>query len=314
MQTYKIKELHTYKDLEFELELEYYYDENVHEYYEDVYLGDLNFKRVRNEYRRLKGLLFDYEIQNIRKQYGLSQRDYSIALGFGEVTITRYETKTVQEKAHDKVIRQSKNPELFLGLLEDNKDKYIEVNGLKKYNDLYNLVERLSKDIDFLMNQYNIKYRGNTEFGKDKLKAVISYIKDKKNILTKTFLAKVLWYIDCLSYNQINKSMTGLVYKSMPYGAYPMLYDQILADADISVKESWYNDYECYLIEKVNSKGCLDERDKKYIEYIISIFKDYNSKEIVTYMHNEKAYKETELFKIISYEYANEIEIFKNFK
>ena len=40
----------------------------------------------------------------------------------------------------------------------------------------------------------------------------------------------------CLSYKIYNKSMTGLVYKSMPYGAYPEMYDQILNDKDIVIK------------------------------------------------------------------------------
>ena len=164
------------------------------------------------------------------------------------------------------------------------------------------------------MNQYEIKYRGNTKFEINKLKSVIAFIKKYKPTLTKTFLAKMLWYIDCLSYNKTNKSMTGLVYKSMPYGAYPMLYEQILCDSDIDIKEAWMNDYECYYIESVKAEDILLESEKEYIKFIINIFKEFTAKEIVNYMHEEKAYKETSLFDIISYEYANDIKIFKDFK
>ncbi len=314
MNKYKIREKCEYKDLKFEIDLEYYYDEAIEEYYFDGELGNENLKKIRNEYRRIKGLLLDDEIKEIRNQYNLSQRDFAIALGFGEVTITRYESKTVQDKTQDKIIRQSKNPEYFLLQLKENKEKYIEVNGIKKYNDLYNFVNELSKNIDFLMNQYEIKYRGNTYFEINKLKSVIAFIKKYKQILTKTFLAKMLWYIDCLSYNKTNKSMTGLVYKSMPYGAYPMLYEQILCDSDIDVKEAWLNDYECYYIESVKAEDTLLDSEKRFIKFIINIFKEFTAKEIVNYMHEEKAYKETSLFDIISYDYANDIKIFKDFK
>ena len=273
MNKYKVREQCEYKDIKFEIELEYYYDQVIEEYYVDVELGNENLKKIRNEYRRIKGLLLDDEIKEIRNQYHLSQRDFAIALGFGEVTITRYESKTVQDRTQDKIIRQSKNPEYFLLQLMENKEKYVEVNGIKKFNDLYNNVSDLSKNINFLMNQYEIKYRANTQFEMNKLKSVIAYIKEYKPILTKTFLAKMLWYIDCLSYNKTNKSMTGLVYKSMPYGAYPMLYEQILCDSDIAVKEAWMNDYECYYIDSVKAEDVLVDLEKGFIKFIINLLK-----------------------------------------
>ena len=125
MNKMKIKELCEYKDEKFKLELDYYYDEVLEEYYVDSTLGNENLRKIRNEYRRIKNLLLDDEIKAIRLQYKLSQRDFAIALGFGEITITRYESKTVQDKAQDKIIRQSKNPIEFLKFLKQNQKKFI---------------------------------------------------------------------------------------------------------------------------------------------------------------------------------------------
>ena len=313
MRKYEINENCEYKDIKFNVTLEYYYNDIIEEYYVDAKLGNENLRKIRNEYRKIKNLLTDEDIKNIRNQYNLSQRDFAIALGFGEVTITRYESKTVQDKAQDNVIRKSKNPKDFLILLEQNKNKYIDVNGTEKYNELYSLVLNLTKNIEYLMNEFSIEERGNKIFNFNKFKAVINYIKKFKKGLTQTFLAKVLWYIYFLNYKLKNESMTGTVYMSMPYGAYPKMYDQILCDKDIITKHSWINDHECLFIEQVNTDYSLSSEEKELIEYIINFFKNYNAKEIVDYMHNEKAYKCTKMFDVISYEYANNLSIYKEY-
>ena len=313
MKKYEIIENCEYKDIKFEVTLEYYYDEIIQEYYVDAKLGNENLRKIRNEYRKIKNLLTDEEIKNIRNQYKLSQRDFAVALGFGEVTITRYESKTVQDKAQDNIIRKSKNPTEFLKLLKQNKNKYVEINGTDKYVDLYFFVLNLSNNIEFLMNEYNLEQRGNITFSLNKLKAVINYIKKYKKGLTQTFLAKTLWYIDFLYYKLKNQSMTGTVYMSMPYGAYPKMYDQILCDKDIITKHSWINEHECLFIEEVNTDYLLTEEEKKIIKFTINYFKNYNTKEIVEYMHKEKAYIDTKLFDIISYNYANDISIYSEY-
>ena len=314
MSIFKILEKCEYKGLTFDVELEYYFDDIINEYYVDNELGNENLRKIRNKYRELNNLLLDSEIKEIRNQYNLSQRDFSIALGLGEVTITRYESKTVQDKSQDELIRQSKNPIFFLECLNNNKDKFIEVNGPLKYSQVYELTIELSKNIDILINLFSIEDRGNSKFTLDKLKGVIYKIKETRNVLTKTVLAKLLWYIDCLSFKLTNKSMTGIVYKSMPFGAYPELYDRILSDEDIKVELSWIKDYECYLIDDVKSDFELTNDEKNIIKFVVNKFKDFNAKEIVNYMHQEKAYQETELFNIISYNYSSNIRLFDDYK
>lgn len=313
MRKYEINENCEYKDIKFEVTLEYYYDDIIQEYYVDAKLGNENLRKIRNEYRKQKKLLSDEDIKKIRNQYKLSQRDFAVALGFGEVTITRYESKTVQDKAQDSVIRKSKNPKEFLKFLTQNKNKYIELNGKEKYNELYELVLNLSNNIEFLMNEYNNEQRGNKNFDFNKFKAVINHIKKYKRGLTQTFLAKTLWYIDFLNYKLKKESMTGTVYLSMPFGAYPKMYDQILCDKDIITKHSWINEHECVFIEEVNSDYILSQEEIEIIEFIIKYFISYNTKEIVEYMHKEQAYKCTKLFDVISYDYANNISIYSEY-
>ena len=104
-------------------------------------------------------------------------------------------------------------------------------------------------------------------------------------------------------------SMTGLVYKHMPYGALPLAYDEIIHLPTVKVEEEFVCDYIGYRIlpnTEVNiSKFTLEELN--ILELISSKFKDFSSKEIVEYMHQEIAYKETEPNHIISYELAKEL-------
>ena len=313
MEIFKKIELCEYKDIKFEVELEYYFDDFLKEYYVDVTLGNENLRRIRNAYRKIKGLLTDNEIKEIRNKYDLSQRDFAVSLGLGEVTITRYESKTVQDIAQDKLIRESSNPLKFIEYLKLNKDKFIEINGEKKYKELYSKCIELGNRIDFVINQYNLEDRGNEEFSNNKFKSVLKYIKSKRKILTKTVLAKLLWYIDFLSYKINKKSMTGLVYMSMPYGAYPKQYDKLLSDENIKIEESWLNEHVCYFIKDIDCIQKLNDGEVEIIDFILNKFKDFNSKQLVDYMHKEKAYIETNKFEVIPYFYSSEISFFDEF-
>lgn len=57
-------------------------------------------------YRQKVGLLAPGEIVAWREAYGLTQADVTRLLGWGEVTLGRYETGALQSEAHDKALRQ----------------------------------------------------------------------------------------------------------------------------------------------------------------------------------------------------------------
>lgn len=55
----------------------------------------------------------------------------------------------------------------------------------------------------------------------------MGYFSHFTNYLFKVKLMKILWYADALYFKRHGKSMTGLVYKHMPYGALPIAFDEI---------------------------------------------------------------------------------------
>ena len=68
-----------------------------------------NLLNARNAYRVKMGLLTSDEIVTIRESYGLSQVDLAKLLGWGEATISRYESKSIQDEAYDTMLRMVKD-------------------------------------------------------------------------------------------------------------------------------------------------------------------------------------------------------------
>ena len=90
---------------------------------QDLYDDELDSQTqqsVFNQYRQKHGLLTPDEIRRIREKYKLSQKAFSQLLGFGEVTIHRYELGSIQEKTHDIIICQAEDVDYIKQRYENN--------------------------------------------------------------------------------------------------------------------------------------------------------------------------------------------------
>ena len=86
---------------------------------EDLYINEIeneNNKRIYEAYRNITNIIKAEDIINLRKKYDISQRELTAILGFGKMTINRYERGGVPTKSQSDYIR----------LLIDNEDKFIE--------------------------------------------------------------------------------------------------------------------------------------------------------------------------------------------
>lgn len=279
---------------------------------------DENLLRARDAYRTQKGLLTSKEIVKIRDFYGLAQSDFSALLGWGDVTVTRYESKTIQDETYDNIMRMAYNNPMFaLESLDKHKERFTEEKYKKIRNNIIYKVRESGnlylkkQEINSLYVNYQkeIDYNGYKLLDIEKVASVMGYFAHFVNNLYKVKLMKLLWYADALYFRRHGKSMTGLVYKHMPFGALPIAFEEIVYLPTVKiVEEIIYEDISYRIIpnKEVNlSDFSLEELS--VLETVATAFKDYRSREIVDYMHEEKAYINTEPYQIIPYSLAKEL-------
>ena len=120
----------TLKGEEVAYEERYYFCENAnHEEneFETGAMANENLLNARNAYRIKHNLLTSDEIIRIREDYGLSQVDMAKLLGWGEATVSRYESKAIQDEAYDTMLRLIRdNPFQALNFLKKNRGRFSE--------------------------------------------------------------------------------------------------------------------------------------------------------------------------------------------
>jgi len=84
----------------------------------DEALEGKNIAAAYDAYRRKHHLLTSGEIKELRERYGLSQRALAQLLGWGEVTVNRYENGALQNRAHDTVLRLIADPHNLARVLQ----------------------------------------------------------------------------------------------------------------------------------------------------------------------------------------------------
>lgn len=286
---------------------------NCKEEFEDGALLHDNLLAGRDAYRVQNHLLTSDEIAQIRKKYKLSQADFSLALGWGEITITRYETKQIQDSTYDMVLRLvNKDPFMFLKILENNKNNFTE----EKYKSIEeNIRSTINEEtiheiiLDSFKNHYVVYNEpspdnGYTVLDIEKLNNIIGIILLKTNYMYKVQLMKTLWYIDYLHFEETGKSATGLVYEHKKMGALPIGNNELMNLPAVDVEEEYFpNGYMGYSFSV--SKEFVPSKISKVLEDIINKvvkkFENKTAKEIVDYMHKEKAYLETKDMEIIPF-------------
>lgn len=312
----------TLKGEEVSYEESFYFCANSDEDENEFETGSMtneNLLNARNAYRVQKGLLTSDEIVAIRESYGLSQVDLAKLLGWGEATISRYESKAIQDEAYDTMLRLVKdNPLQALEFLKKNSDKF---NAIKRNEIRSKIVEKLdSYGKEFLTRQaFEGEYanfeepcdsNGYTTLNIDKLEAAISYIAESTSYLFKVKLMKMLWYSDVVSFIKNGFAMTGLVYRHEPMGALPIGHYSLMNLERLNVQEEVSSTYDSmlhvYPTQDMDYSIFTDD-EKETLNLVIEKFKNYKANEIVDYMHEEKAYNETKAGEIIPFSLAKEI-------
>lgn len=305
-----IEETQRFKGQEVNFYGQYEYCDVCDELLESEELISRNNLAMKDSYRENNNLLTSQEIIKIRENYGVSQKDLSKILDWGEATITRYENYQVQERAYDDILRKiDSDPKWFLDMLDRAEDKLAK-KAYKKYK-AKGQDCLFQKKNDYLISSIESCYAkdfddsqcGATKLNISKIIEIINYYASKVTSLHKVKLMKMLWYADALSFKIYGASITGLVYQAYPMGALPLCHNQIINLKGVSYDEIAYDNGNGIKFKANDSfsPDNLSNRDLEILEVITKKFGDMNGTDISEVMHQEKTYQNTELYSIIPF-------------
>ncbi len=230
-------------------------------------LLDENIKSIDEQYRRAERLVSIGDITDLMVIYNIGKAPLSTALGFGEITITRYLAGQMPCKEYsDIILRAIKMPSYMINKLDENADKIGETaykkarSAADKIADMFGLSEKMT--------------------------LTISYIFEQMQEVTPLALQKILYYAQ---------------------GIYMVEYDEPLFDEDCMawvhgpVYEKVYNLFKDFKFNPIEDNRFaiikqryeeLGSEEKRVIDLVVNTFGRYSGKTLESITHTESPWKD----------------------
>lgn len=229
-------------------------------------LIDKNVKEIDEQYRACEGIVSVEDIERLMKIYKIGKSPLSLALGFGEVTITRYLSGQIPSKEYSDIMRKAlSSPAFMKEKLCENKDK-IAPAAYRKALDAAIQLENL----------FSVS---------DKMLRVIAYLFKSLEEITPLMLQKLLYFIQGMSYALRGEPMFKETCQAWIHGAvYPEVYDMF--------KDFKYNPIEDARFAVVeDAEGNLTDDERKIIDLVVNTFGEYSGKMLEKINHEETPWK-----------------------
>lgn len=296
--------------------------EKCHKRFATPELEDKNFQIAYDSYRIKHKLLSPREIQEIRHSYHLSQRNLASLLGWGEITIHRYESGAIQDAAHNELLYLMKEPKNALKILGLNKQKLSSKVANKLEQRINEMIQAEDNPLRYLfdmlgdhVNEQPSEFNGFRKFDINKFESLVIYLLENCRDVFKTKLNKLLWYCDFKHFSLATVSITGSQYVHLPYGPVPDQYDlylwKLLSEGLLrNVEVSFRNCSGERLEPKVKADiSSFSKSEIETINYVIARLGKLTAKQLTEKSHREKAYRATRESDLISYGYATTLSV-----
>lgn len=229
-------------------------------------LIDKNIKEVDEQYRTSEGIVSIDDIEKLMKIYKIGKGPLSLALGFGEVTITRYLSGQIPSKEYSDVIRAAlSSPAFMKEKLYENKDKIASA----AYNKSMNAAIQLE-------NLFSVS---------DKMLRVISYVFERLEEVTPLMLQKLLYFIQGVSYALNGKPMFSENCQAWVHGpVYPEVYEMFRDFKYNPIEDARFAIFD-------GNKDELTEDERRVVDLVVNTFGEYGGKVLERITHSEKPWK-----------------------
>ena len=273
-----------------------------------------NLAAAYTAYRSANNLLQPEEIKEIRNRYGLSLRDFSRFLGFGEQTVSRYETGALQDEAHDGMMRLASSHDGAAQLLAIRRDQLPANIVAAAERFIASRPPRRFAVADFNWPPLNActpsRTNGYRAFDWDRAGAAVVSLASRCTNLYKTKLQKAMFFLDYYCFGMSGSSLTGIEYAHADYG--PVINDKdvllcvLQRQGKIELVQRGYGEIVTPLL---SPDGIFDERELGYIDLVAGFVDTFETASgISEFSHSLDAWKGTKSGEIIDYpSYAKEV-------
>lgn len=226
-------------------------------------LIDLNIEEVDHQYRVKEDIVTIEDIKKLMRIYNIGKGPLSLALGFGEITISRYLEGQMPSKNYSEIMRKAlSKPDYMENLLVQNRKKVGETaykKALKAIHELKSLFQ-LS----------------------DKMTVTIAYLFEQVHEITPLALQKMLYFIQGIYMVTFGVPLYPEECQAWVHGpVYGKVYDLF--------KDFKYNPIEDnrFVLFEGQTKKLTDD-EKRVIDLVIESFGMYSGKILEKITHNEE--------------------------
>ena len=233
-------------------------------------LMDSNARAVDRQYRLQEGIVSVEDIYSLMELYRIGKAPLSLALGFGEITITRYLAGQIPSKEYSDVIKKAlESPAYMIAKLEENADKIGEtaykkaMKAAKELMPLFSLSERMLVTISYI-------FKRTGEVTPLALQKILYFIQGFYMVLFGT----ELFSEDCEAWEH------GPVYREV-YEVFKSFRYNPIDDTRFSMFQNRFSE--------------LSNDEKHVIDLVIDSFGMYSGKVLERITHEEAPWKEVRI-------------------
>lgn len=233
-------------------------------------LIDYNAREIDRQYRLQENIVSIDDILDLMEIYKIGKAPLSLALGFGEITITRYISGQVPSKEYSDIIRHAlESPTFMKEKLNENKDKIGEAAYKKAMNAAVELEPVFALS--------------------EKMLLTISYIFKKAGEVTPLALQKMLYFIQGIYMVLFNTQLFSEDCEAWAHGP-------VFKDVYDVFKNFRYNPIDDTRFKMFQNRFHeLSDNERRVIDLVVKSFGIYSGKVLEEITHGEKPWKDARI-------------------
>lgn len=267
----------------------------------DARVEGKNLERAYDSYRSLHGILPQEEIKALRQSYGLSLREFSKFLGFGEQTAYRYERGDIPDITHNNVLVSARSAHGARLLLSQNGSRLSKRSIERVEHRIEAMNEGINKETPYQLTVEELEAsapsaaNGFRRLDLERVSAVVYVLASTCRDLYWTKLQKAMFFTDMICFERSSGSLTGLTYAHATHGPVMDRKDEIrfllVERGIIDFRECGWGEV---LVPLCAGSSCLSKRELSFIDEVAQFVNTFDtSTELSSFSHGLRCWQDT---------------------